>query len=83
MLVCLTERLAFAYRPDAVLEYRAPDTLADYLRQSNRFSEGRALLRQRWCADVLERYYDPKPWICSARSSSRRCAIRWARSHSP
>ncbi|MGA8533623.1 MAG: glycosyltransferase [Candidatus Tumulicola sp.] len=60
MLVCLTEGYAYSYRDDASLQYRAPDTLEDYLRQSNRFSEGRALLLARWGAAVLERYYDPK-----------------------
>jgi cellulose synthase/poly-beta-1,6-N-acetylglucosamine synthase-like glycosyltransferase len=58
MLVCLSEGYAFSYRRDAMLEYRAPETLADYLRQSNRFSEGRALLRERWSEETLERYYD-------------------------
>ena len=61
MLVCLASRFSYAYLPDALLEYRAPDTLDDYLRQSNRFSEGRALLRERWPSDVLERWYDPRP----------------------
>jgi cellulose synthase/poly-beta-1,6-N-acetylglucosamine synthase-like glycosyltransferase len=60
MLVCLAEGYAYSYRGDAALEYRAPDTLEDYLRQSNRFSEGRSLLRARWSPGVLERYYDPK-----------------------
>ncbi|MEO6836016.1 MAG: glycosyltransferase [Candidatus Tumulicola sp.] len=61
MLVCLTQGYAYSYRADAVLQYRAPDTLEDYLRQSDRFSEGRALLRERWTSGVLERYYDLKP----------------------
>jgi cellulose synthase/poly-beta-1,6-N-acetylglucosamine synthase-like glycosyltransferase len=61
MLVCLAEGFSYSYRSDAVLCFRAPDTLDDYLRQSNRFSEGRSLLRARWPADMLERYYDPKP----------------------
>ena len=61
MLVCLAEGYAYSYRSDAILQYRAPDTLRDYLRQSNRFSEGRALLRERWPADTLRRYYDPRP----------------------
>jgi cellulose synthase/poly-beta-1,6-N-acetylglucosamine synthase-like glycosyltransferase len=61
MLVCLSQGYVYSYRPDATLQYRAPDTLEDYLRQSNRFAEGRALLRERWAPDVLERYYDPKP----------------------
>jgi cellulose synthase/poly-beta-1,6-N-acetylglucosamine synthase-like glycosyltransferase len=60
MLVCLTQGYGYAYREDAVLRYRAPDTVEDYLRQSNRFSEGRSLLAARWSPDVLERYYDPK-----------------------
>lgn len=58
MMVCLSRGLRYAYRPDAVLFYRAPQTLDDYLRQSNRFSEGRALLRERWSEEMLERYYD-------------------------
>lgn len=58
MLVCLSRGFRYAYRRDAVLHYRAPQTLADYLRQSNRFSEGRALLRERWPEQMLERYYD-------------------------
>jgi glycosyltransferase involved in cell wall biosynthesis len=61
MLVCLAQGYAYAYREDAVLQYRAPDSLRDYLRQSNRFSEGRSLLQERWSAEMLERYYDPKP----------------------
>lgn len=61
MLVCIAEGFRYAYLDDAVLEYRAPDTLDDYLRQSGRFSAGRALLRERWSAAVLARYYDPKP----------------------
>lgn len=61
MLVCLAQGYAYAYRQDAIVRYRAPDTLDDYLRQSNRFSEGRSLLRERWSSDVLQRYYDPRP----------------------
>jgi len=62
MLVCLAEGFSYSYRSDATLGYRAPDTLGDYLRQSNRFSEGRSLLRARWPSAMLERYYDPKPF---------------------
>jgi cellulose synthase/poly-beta-1,6-N-acetylglucosamine synthase-like glycosyltransferase len=58
MLVCLSRGFRYAYRRDAVLHYRAPQTLDDYLRQSNRFSEGRTLLRERWPEEMLERYYD-------------------------
>lgn len=58
MLVCLSSGFNYAYRRDALLHYRAPRTLDDYLRQSNRFGEGRALLRERWPEDVLRRYYD-------------------------
>lgn len=60
MLVCLAEGYRYAFLPGAELRYRAPDTLEDYLRQSNRFSQGRALLRERWDPEVLEKYYDPK-----------------------
>lgn len=58
MLVCLSRGFRYAYRSDALLHYRAPQTLDDYLRQSNRFSEGRTLLRERWPEEMLERYYD-------------------------
>ncbi len=58
MLVCLTQGLRFAYRRDAVVRYRAPSTLGDYLRQASRFSEGRSLLRERWPEETLGRYYD-------------------------
>jgi cellulose synthase/poly-beta-1,6-N-acetylglucosamine synthase-like glycosyltransferase len=58
MLVCLSEGYRFSYRRDAVLHYRAPDSLRDYLRQTNRFSEGRALLRERWPEEMLRKHYD-------------------------
>lgn len=58
MLLCLSRGFRYAYRQDALLYYRAPQTLDDYLRQSNRFSEGRTLLRERWPEEMLERYYD-------------------------
>ena len=61
MLVCIANGFSHAYLPGARLEYRTPDTLGDYLRQSNRFSEGRALLRERWPHEMLERWYDPRP----------------------
>ena len=61
MLVCIANDFPYAYLSDALLEYRTPGTLDDYLRQSNRFSEGRALLRERWPHDMLERWYDPQP----------------------
>lgn len=61
MLVCLAEGFTYSYLPDARIHYRAPDTLRDYLRQSNRFSEGRSLLLERWPAETLARYYDPGP----------------------
>jgi hypothetical protein len=61
MLVCLSQGFGYAYRRDALLHYRAPATLDDYLRQSNRFSEGRTLLRERWSEEMLERYYDLAP----------------------
>ncbi|MBV8371830.1 MAG: glycosyltransferase family 2 protein [Candidatus Eremiobacteraeota bacterium] len=61
MLVCLAQGYAYSYCDGAVLHYRAPDSLDDYLRQSNRFSEGRSLLQARWPAEVLARYYDPRP----------------------
>lgn len=58
MLVCLHEGFRFCYLREATLRYRAPQTLDDYLRQTNRFSEGRTLLEERWPAEMLERYYD-------------------------
>jgi glycosyltransferase involved in cell wall biosynthesis len=58
MLVCLEHGFTFTYRRDALVRYRAPDSLDDYLRQTNRFSEGRSLLRERWPEETLERYYD-------------------------
>lgn len=61
MLTCLREGYRFAYVPEAVVHYRAPCSLDDYLRQSNRFSAGRSLLRERWSDDDLARYYDPDP----------------------
>jgi cellulose synthase/poly-beta-1,6-N-acetylglucosamine synthase-like glycosyltransferase len=61
MLVCLAEGFTYSYRDAATLSYRAPNTLQDFLRQSSRFSEGRALLQARWSPAVLARYYDPKP----------------------
>lgn len=61
MLVCIENGFSYAYLADAILEYRAPGTLDDYLRQSNRFSEGRSLLHQRWSDEVLARWYDPRP----------------------
>ncbi len=61
MLVCIAQGFSHAYLSGAVLEYRTPDTLDDYLRQSNRFTEGRALLRERWPPEMLERWYDPQP----------------------
>lgn len=61
MLVCIAQGFTYRYLADARVAYRAPDTLEDYLRQSNRFSEGRSLLRGRWPVGVLERRYDPKP----------------------
>jgi len=62
MLVALAHGFPYAYLPQARPHYRAPDTLRDYLRQSNRFSEGRALLHERWPAETLTRYYDPRPY---------------------
>lgn len=61
MLVCLDRGFPYSYLADAQIAYRAPDTLGDYLRQSTRFSEGRALLAQRWPSQTLARWYDPKP----------------------
>jgi hypothetical protein len=61
MLLCLNEGFNYSYLRDATLRYRAPDTLDDYLRQTNRFSEGRSLLEERWPAEMLERYYDLAP----------------------
>jgi cellulose synthase/poly-beta-1,6-N-acetylglucosamine synthase-like glycosyltransferase len=61
MLTCLREGYRFAYLSDAVVRYRAPSTLQDYLRQSNRFSAGRDLLRERWSDKELARSYDPRP----------------------
>ena len=61
MLVCLDRGFSYSYLPDARIAYRAPDTLGDYLRQSNRFSEGCALLAQRWPQQTLARWCDPKP----------------------
>lgn len=58
MLVCLDLGYRYAYRSDAVLHYRAPRTLDDYLRQSNRFSQGRDLLLDRWPEETLSRTYD-------------------------
>lgn len=61
MLVCLSEGYRYSYLPQATLRYRAPESLSDYLRQTNRFSEGRSLLEARWPAEMLERYYDLAP----------------------
>lgn len=61
MLVALANGYTYSYLRDAMLYFRAPDTLEDYLRQTNRFSEGRALLRERWSEEQLHRWYDPRP----------------------
>ncbi|HKE38078.1 MAG TPA: glycosyltransferase [Candidatus Baltobacteraceae bacterium] len=61
MLLCLSEGYTYSYLREATLQYRAPDTLDDYLRQTSRFSEGRSLLEERWPSEMLERYYDLAP----------------------
>jgi hypothetical protein len=58
MLVCIQQGFTFAYRHDALVYYRAPDKLGDYLRQTSRFGEGRSLLRERWPEKTLQQYYD-------------------------
>jgi cellulose synthase/poly-beta-1,6-N-acetylglucosamine synthase-like glycosyltransferase len=60
MLVCLDRNYRYAYLDAAKLWYRAPETLHDYLRQTNRFGAGRGLLRERWPEATLARYYDPR-----------------------
>jgi glycosyltransferase involved in cell wall biosynthesis len=59
MLVCLEAGYRYSLRSDALLQYRAPNTLGDYFKQSDRFSEGRELLRERWPEELLARRYDP------------------------
>jgi glycosyltransferase involved in cell wall biosynthesis len=58
MLVCLYEGFSYALRSDAVVRFRAPQMAADYLKQTDRYAQGRALLAQRWSHEDLERYYD-------------------------
>ncbi|HEY3675544.1 MAG TPA: glycosyltransferase family 2 protein [Candidatus Tumulicola sp.] len=58
MFVCLNEGYAYALRSDAVVHFRAPQNVADYLKQTDRYAQGRELLAQRWPADELARYYD-------------------------
>jgi cellulose synthase/poly-beta-1,6-N-acetylglucosamine synthase-like glycosyltransferase len=58
MLVCLNEGYSYALRSDAVVRFRAPQKASDYLKQSDRYAQGRALLAQRWSQKDLERYYD-------------------------
>jgi hypothetical protein len=57
----LAAGFTYSYLAGSRIEYRAPETLRDYLRQSNRFSEGRSLLLERWPGETLARYYDPRP----------------------
>jgi hypothetical protein len=45
-------------RSDAVVRFRAPQTPADYLKQTDRYAQGRELLAQRWPQGDLARYYD-------------------------
>lgn len=61
MLLCIAEGFTYSYLREASLRYRAPETLKDYLRQTNRFGEGRSLLEERWPSEMLERYYDLAP----------------------
>lgn len=58
MLVCLHEGFSYALRSDAVVRFRAPQTPADYLKQTDRYAQGRELLAQRWPQSDLTRYYD-------------------------
>jgi glycosyltransferase involved in cell wall biosynthesis len=58
MLVCLHEGFSYALRSDAVVRFRAPQTPADYLKQTDRYAQGRELLAQRWPKSDLARYYD-------------------------
>jgi glycosyltransferase involved in cell wall biosynthesis len=58
MLVCLQSGYSYALREDAVAFFRAPQTVADYLKQTDRYAQGRELLAQRWSQAELARYYD-------------------------
>jgi cellulose synthase/poly-beta-1,6-N-acetylglucosamine synthase-like glycosyltransferase len=58
MLVCLHEGFRYALRDDAIVRFRAPQTVADYLKQTDRYAQGRELLAQRWSQDDLARWYD-------------------------
>lgn len=71
MLTCLAAGYRYAYLPEATVGYRAPASLEDYLRQSNRFSAGRHLLRERWGDAVLARSYDPRPSDLAATAAAQ------------
>jgi cellulose synthase/poly-beta-1,6-N-acetylglucosamine synthase-like glycosyltransferase len=58
MFVCLNEGYSYALRTDAVVRFRAPQSVADYLKQTDRYAQGRELLAQRWSQGDLARYYD-------------------------
>jgi cellulose synthase/poly-beta-1,6-N-acetylglucosamine synthase-like glycosyltransferase len=58
MLVCLHEGFSYALRADAVVRFRAPQTVGDYLKQTDRYAQGRELLAQRWSNDDLARTFD-------------------------
>ena len=58
MFVCLNQRYSYALRSDAIVRFRAPQSVADYLKQTDRYAQGRELLAQRWSQDDLARYYD-------------------------
>jgi len=52
-MVVLTNGLKICYLPDQRVQYRAPATLADHMRQSDRFADGWHLLLREWDAKLL------------------------------
>lgn len=56
-LFCIKNGFKFAYTPSAKVLFRSPATLADHVKQSQRFVKGKEALGRYFSADILKREY--------------------------
>ncbi|HEY1429038.1 MAG TPA: glycosyltransferase family 2 protein [Candidatus Tumulicola sp.] len=77
MLVCLNAGFSYALRSDAVVRFRAPQTISDYLKQTDRYAQGRELLEQRWPQADLAKYYDLRAWDALRTALEQAVADPW------
>lgn len=65
-LFCIQKEFKFVFAPRAIILFRSPQELPDYLAQSKRFIKGKELIKKYFPGDVIKKEYNV-PFLLLAR----------------